>query len=94
MLESVMICLPASTSEPTVPGITIGRLTLFGPQPAEQEHRRSFFAITIAKPYQGKCYGSEALRWMLQFAFVHAGLHKVRAGPWRAASPSLTNFLW
>lgn len=33
--------------------------------------------IDIVQPYQGKGYGSEAIRWLLRFAFLTAGLHRV-----------------
>lgn len=35
-------------------------------------------AIDILPLYQGKGYGSEAIRWGLNHAFKRAGLHKVR----------------
>jgi RimJ/RimL family protein N-acetyltransferase len=34
--------------------------------------------ITMAKDYQGKGYGPEAINWALDWAFIHAALHSVR----------------
>lgn len=35
-------------------------------------------SIDILPLYQGKGYGSEAIKWGLNYAFKRAGLHKVR----------------
>lgn len=40
-------------------------------------HRFTEIGIDIAKPYQGKGYGSEAIEWILEWAFMAAGLHRV-----------------
>lgn len=41
-------------------------------------HRNTEMGIDILPPYQGKGYGTEAIRWALEYAFHRAGLHKVR----------------
>jgi ribosomal protein S18 acetylase RimI-like enzyme len=86
-LLNVMICLSGpGNSEEEVDGnkyeeskklTPIGFLTLSKGKETAQT-RDSTFGIAIAKGYQGKGYGSEAIRWALDWAFVHAGLHCVR----------------
>ncbi|KAK8061933.1 hypothetical protein PG994_008299 [Apiospora phragmitis] len=39
--------------------------------------RRTRISIQLAKPYQGKGYGTEAIRWVLAWTFQWAGLHRV-----------------
>lgn len=36
--------------------------------------------ISVAPPYQGQGYGSEAILWALDFAFRHANMHRVGIG--------------
>jgi RimJ/RimL family protein N-acetyltransferase len=91
-LLGVMICLPAkptkqtngdssnkeeeeskSEPEPT----PIGFVTLSRSDPNVIQHRRTIMGITLAKPYQGKGYGTEAVNWALDWAFRHGGLHSV-----------------
>lgn len=43
-------------------------------------HRNASIAIGILRSYQGKGYGGEAIRWVLEWAFRYAGLHKVKIG--------------
>ncbi|KAF4967977.1 hypothetical protein FSARC_4538 [Fusarium sarcochroum] len=40
-------------------------------------HRTAEIGISLAKPYQGKGYGREAINWMLDWGFRHAGLHSI-----------------
>ena len=40
-------------------------------------HRTASIGISLAKEYQNKGYGREAINWMLDWAFKHAGLHSV-----------------
>jgi ribosomal protein S18 acetylase RimI-like enzyme len=89
-LLSVMICLPGSgNSGKEVDGkkdgeskrpIPIGFLNLSSKGKEMAQHRDSILGIAIAKAYQGKGYGPEAIKWALDWAFVHAGLHCVRLG--------------
>ncbi|KAG6028479.1 hypothetical protein E4U19_005441 [Claviceps sp. Clav32 group G5] len=41
------------------------------------QHRTAQMGITFGKQYQGKGYGREAINWMVDWAFRHAGLHTV-----------------
>lgn len=40
-------------------------------------HRNSNIGIAVTHPHRNKGYGREALDWMLDWAFLHAGLHTV-----------------
>jgi RimJ/RimL family protein N-acetyltransferase len=56
----------------------IGLAFLIGhPSPARFQHRSASLAITLTKTYQGKGYGSEAMNWILDWAFMHGNLHSV-----------------
>lgn len=55
----------------------IGALYLSKSPPAEQHHRNTNLAINLSATHQGKGYGSEAIRWALDWAFRMAGLHRV-----------------
>jgi ribosomal protein S18 acetylase RimI-like enzyme len=90
-LLSVMICLlPGSGNsgkevdgnrdEESKKPIPIGFLNLSSKGKDLAQHRDSILGIAIAKAYQGKGYGPEAIKWALDWAFVHAGLHCVRLG--------------
>lgn len=82
-LLGVMICLLAkltkqtngdssnkeeeeSKSEPKP--TPIGFVTLSRSSPNVIQHRRTVIEITLAKPYQGKGYGTEAVNWALDWA--------------------------
>jgi RimJ/RimL family protein N-acetyltransferase len=71
----VMLCLPESS----VPLITkpIGILSLDG---GSQPHRNSAMSIRICREEQGKGYGSEAIKWALEWGFLVGGLHRVSIG--------------
>lgn len=74
-LIGVVICLPAfdALSKPT----PIGVVHLDQLKPAVAHHRHADIGIDIVKAYQGQGFGSEAIRWVLQWAFQTAGLHRV-----------------
>lgn len=40
-------------------------------------HRNAEIGITLLKEHQGKGYGREAINWMLDWGFKHAGLHTI-----------------
>ena len=45
---------------------------------ADQKHHRSTsIGLNLLPAYQGKGYGSEAIRWALEWAFEEAGMHRV-----------------
>lgn len=75
-LLGVVICLPPSSpdSKPT----PIGQIHLNKAEPGEAVHRHTEIGIDLLKEHQGKGYGSEAIKWALEFAFKRAGLHRVQ----------------
>jgi RimJ/RimL family protein N-acetyltransferase len=74
-LLGVVICLPApDTSSQPVP---IGVVHLSPLRPQLVHHRFATIGIMILQPYQGQGYGSEAINWILDWAFETAGLHRV-----------------
>ncbi|KAF2151050.1 acyl-CoA N-acyltransferase [Myriangium duriaei CBS 260.36] len=58
----------------------IGFITLSDDGPRCLHHRDATIAISVAKDYQNKGYGSEAILWALEWAFWHANLHRVSIG--------------
>ncbi|RBR14527.1 uncharacterized protein FIESC28_07656 [Fusarium coffeatum] len=48
-----------------------------GISPSVMHHRNAEIGITILKEHQGKGYGREAINWMLDWGFKHAGLHTI-----------------
>jgi RimJ/RimL family protein N-acetyltransferase len=81
---SVMICLPVSsedTSDATSKTLKpIGRIHLWAVEERHRHHRNTNIGISIASEYQGQGYGSEAIKWILNWAFQMAGLHRVGIG--------------
>jgi RimJ/RimL family protein N-acetyltransferase len=76
MFMSVMICIipdEGSDKEPE----TIGAIFLKKQPPILTHNRTHEFGITIARQYQDKGYGTEAISWMLDWSFLTAGLHRV-----------------
>jgi RimJ/RimL family protein N-acetyltransferase len=55
----------------------IGTLFLKSSSPDMLHHRCSELGIDIKREYQGQGYGTEAIRWVLDWAFNSAGLHRV-----------------
>jgi RimJ/RimL family protein N-acetyltransferase len=45
--------------------------------PPHYQHRSGSLAITLTKTYHGRGYGSEAMDWILDWAFLHGNLHSV-----------------
>jgi RimJ/RimL family protein N-acetyltransferase len=78
-----------SATEP--PGTAIGEIHLSRLAPDNVHHRWTEVGIDILPEYQGKGYGSEALRWALDYAFRLAGLHrvKIRALGWNEGAVRL-----
>ncbi|MCJ1399455.1 hypothetical protein MMC11_002657 [Xylographa trunciseda] len=92
-LLGVIICLaPASagsvstdesTSAEKPKPIPIGRIALdagFATQTAFARHRSSRIGLEIMAKYQNQGYGSEAIRWILDWGFRIAGLHRIEIG--------------
>lgn len=61
--------------KPTIIGVIC--LGWGGGNPATAHHRGSSIGVSLAAAHQGRGYGREAIDWMLDWAFRHAGLHTV-----------------
>ncbi|TVY42538.1 putative N-acetyltransferase [Lachnellula occidentalis] len=74
-LIGVLIC----TSANEMPGgLTVGLINLHpGLKEGLEQHRNADIGIIIAAKYQGKGYGSEAIKWIVGWAFKFGGLHRV-----------------
>ncbi|OAA75114.1 Acyl-CoA N-acyltransferase [Akanthomyces lecanii RCEF 1005] len=59
--------------------VIIGSMALGwgGLSPRTAHHRTASMGITLAREWQNRGYGGEAINWMLDWAFGHAGLHTV-----------------
>jgi RimJ/RimL family protein N-acetyltransferase len=79
-LINLVICLPIDSegfSYSPKKQVPIGFVNLHGVTPDNQHHRTLDIGILIAAEHQGKGYGSEAVRWILNWGFQTAGLHRV-----------------
>jgi RimJ/RimL family protein N-acetyltransferase len=81
-LLGAIICLPSPPgpeSEGSLPKtpVAIGQIHLQAPGRYESRHRHSEVAIQILPEWQERGYGSEAIEWILSYAFLRAGLHCV-----------------
>ncbi|EGX90008.1 GNAT family acetyltransferase, putative [Cordyceps militaris CM01] len=79
LLGVAIALLPAADASPELPPVIIGNMTLGwgGLAPRTAHHRTAGMGITLARAWQGQGYGAEAIDWMLDWAFAHAGLHSV-----------------
>ena len=88
-LLGVVICLaPANPQDKSTP---IGTLHLTPPPAFMSQHRFVELGIDILPAYQGQGYGSEAIKWALDWAFNVAGVHRVqlRAFEWNHGARKL-----
>ena len=77
-LLGVVICLPGAAAESPAPSPTpIGCIYLTKPQAGHEHHRNSNISVDIVAPYRRRGYGSEAIRWALDWGFRVAGLHRI-----------------
>lgn len=89
-LLGVVICLPCN-DETNTPKTPIGAIHLSKLPENQTHHRSTEIGIEILREYQGKGYGSEAIRWVLGWAFERLGLHRVqvRAFGWNVRAIEL-----
>lgn len=75
MFMSFMVCIipDDKDKEPE----TVGVVSLKSQPPPVVHNRTHSFGIAIARRYQGKGYGPEAISWLLDWCFLSAGLHRV-----------------
>ncbi|OBT83063.1 hypothetical protein VE02_08770 [Pseudogymnoascus sp. 03VT05] len=69
----VLVCIPMP-SAPQTPTI-IGYVNL--QHTTHPHHRSGTMSIRILPGAQGKGYGSEAIKWVLEWGFLAAGLHRL-----------------
>ncbi|PSK44170.1 Polynucleotide 5'-hydroxyl-kinase grc3 [Elsinoe australis] len=83
VLLGAVVCLPGSPGTTAAP-TPIGAVHLNSHGQNLNHHRHTEIGIDILPEYQGKGYGSEAIRWVLDWAFRRANMHKVviRAFEW------------
>ncbi|KAK5118004.1 hypothetical protein LTR62_004048 [Meristemomyces frigidus] len=55
----------------------IGAIHLSALEPKHAHHRHTEIGIDILPRYQNQGYGSEAIRWITDFAFSQCGMHRV-----------------
>nr|POF04273.1 putative n-acetyltransferase ynad [Quercus suber] len=80
-LLGVVICLPSANpiaSADPIDATPIGVIHLSAASPSLQHCRHSDLSIDILPAFQGKGYGSEAIAWVLRWAFLTRGLHRVQ----------------
>lgn len=87
MLLSAVICLPPPTdATTTAPNgtddtsanpIPIGIIHLTPSEPRMIHHRHTEVGLNITKQYQGQGYGTEAIKWALNWGFTYAQLHRI-----------------
>lgn len=66
-----------ATSSASKP-IPIGHLAVFYAEGVERSHHRNaMIGLSLAEEFRGKGYGGEAINWVLDWAFEHAGLHRI-----------------
>ncbi|KAF4762582.1 hypothetical protein N7455_001622 [Penicillium solitum] len=75
--ETQTLDRPAQNPKP----VPIGHMSLFSlTGPNATHHRNAMIGISLADGFRGKGYGGEAINWALDWAFQHAGLHRVSIG--------------
>lgn len=88
-LLGVIICLPpppetstpvtnSPTPKPKPKPVPIGHMSVFYTlPPGSEQNRCAMLGLSLAEGFRGKGYGGEAINWALDWAFQHAGLHRV-----------------
>ncbi|RFU76293.1 gnat family [Trichoderma arundinaceum] len=84
LLQWTLICLREESSDGRpMAGKPIGCLSLSQPSSiSRKEHRSSELGILLAEAYRGKGYGAEAMKWIMDWAFNYAGLHRIWLESW------------
>jgi RimJ/RimL family protein N-acetyltransferase len=79
----VVICLaPPGTTAPStssVKPIPIGTMGLNRDTNLKRiQHRNASIGLRILADYRGQGYGTEAIKWVVDYGFRRAGLHKIK----------------
>lgn len=95
---SAIVCLPApalaanaAKDDVASKPIPIGVVHLMPGELRSAHHRHSEIGVGIIAAYQGKGYGTEAIKWALKWGFRYAGLHRIEinAFEWNAGARKL-----
>ncbi|OJD29993.1 gnat family protein [Diplodia corticola] len=76
-LIAVIICIAPLSNPAEKDPVPIGIVSLAKPCAGLEHHRNSSIAIDVIEAHRGKGYGSEAIRWMVDWGFRTAGLHRI-----------------
>ncbi|PYH48096.1 GNAT family N-acetyltransferase [Aspergillus saccharolyticus JOP 1030-1] len=80
-ISTISTTTPQPRTDPNKKPTPIGHLGFFNPWGSNlHHHRNAMLGISLAEGYRGRGYGAEAVNWALDWAFVHAGLHRVSLG--------------
>jgi RimJ/RimL family protein N-acetyltransferase len=79
-LLAVLICLPADPDQVGGAPTPVGYVNLHSRSKGVRWNRNCSIGIAVAREYQGKGYGSEAIEWATDWAFTFGGMHKVGIG--------------
>ncbi|KII87923.1 hypothetical protein PLICRDRAFT_176678 [Plicaturopsis crispa FD-325 SS-3] len=84
---NAIVCLP-SEADPLAAGTPIGLVYLAGTDPALAHNRTTELSVFFGPRFHGQGYGTEAVRWALEMAFMRLGLHRVFLSThgWHAAA--------
>ncbi|GAM83695.1 hypothetical protein ANO11243_016840 [Dothideomycetidae sp. 11243] len=72
-----VICLPTITEQDEQHLEPIGLLNLFAIADSQRQHRSTALGISIGRQYQRRGYGTEAIKWAVEWGFRHANLHRI-----------------
>ncbi|PNS13747.1 hypothetical protein CAC42_3240 [Sphaceloma murrayae] len=79
VLLGAVICLQVSaSSDEGAKPTPIGAVHLSNTNSTLSHHRNTEIGIDILPEHQGKGYGGEAIRWVLDWAFRRTNMHKVK----------------
>ena len=95
-LLKVIPCLPAPAgSRDPAAKPAIGFICLFPLEGRKLSyHRSTTIGIGLAPEYQNKRYGGEIILWALEWAFKHAGLHRVVISTYEWNTPAVGSLLF
>jgi RimJ/RimL family protein N-acetyltransferase len=69
---------PVTTgSPPAEDELFVGRITLHHYGPDQTKNRDPTLGIKIARPWRGRGLGTEATRWLVDYAFEQLGMHRI-----------------
>lgn len=76
-LIAAVVCLPSDSSLTPTPADETASNTDAASPPGTAHHRNANISIDVLPEYQRKGYGSEAIKWVLDWGFRLHGLHRI-----------------